>query len=170
MSDRADPDTRQTWVGRAARGTVAAMAMTGMRQVAVGLGMIDRTPPEAVLNEGVPTLLRHVPQRRRTAAIEFAHWGYGATAGAAFGLVPERLRASILAGPVYGVLAWGLFELVVAPALDLSHARRANPSQRAALLIDHVFFGCVVADRTAGITTESPSPDEDEDEEKERQS
>jgi hypothetical protein len=142
------------------------MAMSGMRQVAVGLGMIERTPPEAVLKEGVPAVLRQVPEHRRIAVIEFAHWGYGATAGAAFGLVPARLRASWLAGPVYGVLAWGLFELALAPALDLAHAHRARPREQTALLIDHVFFGCAVADRTAGITTESP----DEDEEREWQS
>lgn len=166
MSDRSRTTTRQTWLGRAARGTVAAMAMSGMREVAMGLGMIERTPPEAVLREGVPALLRQVPEHRRSAAVQVAHWGYGATAGAAFGLVPARLRASKLAGPVYGVLAWGLFELVLAPALDLAHAHNARPKERAALLIDHVFFGCVVADRTAGITTESPKQDE----EKERES
>jgi hypothetical protein len=118
--------------------------MSGMRQAAVGLGMIERTPPEAVLREGVPAVLRGVPEHRRTAVIEFAHWGYGATAGAAFGLVPGRLRASRLTGPVYGVLSWGLFELVIAPLLDLAHAHRARPRERAALLVDHVVFGLIV--------------------------
>lgn len=128
----------------AARGAVAAMAMSGMRQVAVGLGAIERTPPEALLREGVPAVLRRVPEHRRTAFIEFVHWGYGATAGAAFGLVPRRLRASRLSGPVYGVLSWGLFELALAPALGLAHAHRTRPQERAALLVDHVFFGLLV--------------------------
>ncbi|WP_040693376.1 MULTISPECIES: hypothetical protein [Nocardiopsis] len=120
------------------------MAMSGMRQAAVGLGVIERTPPEAMLLEGVPTVLRAVPEHRRTAFIEFAHWGYGALAGAAFGLVPSRLRASRMTGPLYGLLSWGLFELALAPALDLAHAHRARPQERLALLVDHVFFGLIV--------------------------
>ncbi|MEU3016806.1 MULTISPECIES: hypothetical protein [unclassified Nocardiopsis] len=136
------------------------MAMSGMRQAAVGLGMIERTPPEAILLEGVPTMLRAVPEHRRTAFIEFAHWGYGAGAGAAFALVPSRLRASRLTGPLYGLLSWGLFELALAPALGLAHARRARPRERLALLVDHVFFGLIVgASPEADIVdpvTESP--------------
>lgn len=135
---------RRPWFKGAVRGAVAAMAMSGMRQAAVGLGMIERTPPDAVLKEGVPALLREVPEHRRTAFIELAHWGYGATAGVLFGLVPERLRRSRLTGPVYGVLSWGMFEFAVAPALGLAHAQRARPRERFALLVDHVFFGFII--------------------------
>ncbi|WP_017586816.1 hypothetical protein [Nocardiopsis ganjiahuensis] len=130
------------------------MAMSGMRQVAVGLGMIQRTPPDAILREGVPAVLRRVPEHRRTAFIEFAHWGYGATAGAAFGLVPRRLRSSRLSGPVYGVLAWSLFELALAPALGLAHAQKARPQERAALLVDHVFFGLIVGSPPEAVIVE----------------
>lgn len=144
MTNEPKSPPRRPLLRGAARGAVAAMAMSGMRQVAVGLEMVERTPPEAILKEGVPAVLRRVPEHRRTAFIEFAHWGYGAAAGAAFGLLPGRLRASRLTGPVYGVLAWGLFELALAPALDLAHAHRARPQERVALLVDHVFFGLIV--------------------------
>ncbi len=144
MTNETKSPPRRPLLRAAARGAVAAMAMSGARQAAVGLGMIERTPPEAILREGVPAVLRRVPEHRRTAFIEFAHWGYGAAAGAAFGLLPGRLRASRRTGPVYGVLAWGLFELGLAPALGLAHARRARPQERAALLVDHVFFGLIV--------------------------
>lgn len=141
---------------------MAAMAMSGMRQAAVGLGMIERTPPDAILEEGVPSVLRRVPKHRRTAFIEFAHWGYGATAGAAFGLLPGRLRASRLTGPVYGVIAWGLFELALAPALDLAHAHRARPQERAALLIDHVFFGFIVGTPPEAVIVEPDGESKDQ--------
>lgn len=152
---------RRPWFKGAARGAVAAMAMSGMRQFAVGLGMIDRTPPDAVLKEGIPSLLRKVPEHRRTAFIELAHWGYGAMAGATFGLVPGRLRRSRITGPVYGVLTWGMFELAVAPMLGLAHAQRARPQERFALFVDHVFFGFVVGAPPEAMITDPKGRDEE---------
>nr|WP_249188108.1 hypothetical protein [Nocardiopsis sp. MG754419] len=122
------------------------MAMSGARRLAVGLEMVERTPPESILREGVPAMLRGIPEERHLAAIELAHWGYGAAAGAAFGLLPAGLRRWRLTGPVYGVLSWGLFEVALAPALDLAHAHRAGTRERMALLLDHVLFGLIVGE------------------------
>ena len=33
------------------RGTVAAMAMTGVRQVTTGLGLVEQTPPAAIIKQ-----------------------------------------------------------------------------------------------------------------------
>ncbi|WP_394328517.1 DUF3140 domain-containing protein [Nocardiopsis flavescens] len=118
--------------------------MTGMRQATVGLGLVERTPPDEILRQGVPPVLEAFPENRRTAVIELAHWSYGTVAGLAFSLLPRRLRASRLAGPVYGVLAWGAFEAVLAPALGLGHARRESAGERWALLADHVVFGFII--------------------------
>ncbi|WP_017577449.1 hypothetical protein [Nocardiopsis kunsanensis] len=125
---------------------VGAMAMSGARQLLVGLGLIDRTPPEAVLAEGAPSLLRSVPENRRTALVELAHWGYGGTAGAAYSLLPARLRSHSATGPVYGILVWAAFELGVAPALGLAHAHRSRPAERVALFCDHLLYGVVLGD------------------------
>ena len=144
MGRRGGSPPRHPWLRGAVRGTVGAMAMTGMRQASVGLGLIERTPPDEILRQGVPPLVEAFPENRRTAVIELAHWSYGASAGTVFALLPRRLRASRLAGPVYGVLAWGLFEVLLAPALGLGHARREASRERWALLADHVFFGLVV--------------------------
>jgi hypothetical protein len=139
------------------------MAMTGMRQLAVGIGAIERTPPDAILHEGVPSVLEAVPGHRRTAAIELAHWAYGSGAGLAFGLLPRRVRRWRVSGPVYGVAVWGLFELAIAPALGLDHARRSRPRERVALLIDHVAFGLIVGapDGTTVAGPESGAEDEE---------
>ncbi|WP_317846981.1 hypothetical protein [Nocardiopsis deserti] len=120
--------------------------MSGMRQVEVGMGFTQRTPPEAVLAEGVPALLESVPPERRKAAIELAHWGYGAAAGTVFALLPRRVRRWRLAGPVFGVAVWSAYELGVAPALGLAHARRHRPQERWAFLFDHVVFGLMVGE------------------------
>jgi hypothetical protein len=34
-----------------ARGVVAAMVMTGLRQVTTGIGLVDQTPPDAILKQ-----------------------------------------------------------------------------------------------------------------------
>ncbi|WP_309232703.1 MULTISPECIES: hypothetical protein [Nocardiopsis] len=146
MTRKPDSPPKRPWIRGVVRGATGAMAMTGMRQAEVGLGFVKRTPPDAILKEGVPAVLKSVPKNRRKAAVELAHWGYGATAGALFTLLPRRLRRSWLAGPVYGVMAWGAFELVIAPALGLAHARRSRPQERAALLADHVVFGFVIGE------------------------
>lgn len=155
---------RRPWLRGAMRGAVGAMAMSGMRQASVGLGLVKRTPPEAMLREGVPALLEMVPPKRRMAAIELAHWGYGAAAGAVFSVLPRRLRHSRLTGPVYGLLVWGAFELVAAPVLGLEHARRSRPEDRWALLVDHVFFGFVVGappEVTVARSADEGSPDDE---------
>ncbi|GAA0981984.1 hypothetical protein GCM10009551_026110 [Nocardiopsis tropica] len=159
MVDETGAPPRRPWFRGALRGVVGAMAMSGMRQVAVGVGAIERTPPDAVLKEGVPLLLESVPEHRRSAAVELAHWGYGATAGAAFALLPARLRRSRLTGPVYGVAVWGLFEVAVAPVLGLAHARGSRPRERWALLIDHVVFGFVVGTPPEAGIAGSDGPD-----------
>ncbi|WP_394350468.1 hypothetical protein [Nocardiopsis quinghaiensis] len=146
MTRKSDSPPKRPWFRGVVRGATGAMAMTGMRQAEVGLGFVQRTPPDAILREGVPAVLESVPEDRRKAAIELAHWGYGATAGALFAFLPRRLRSSRLAGPVYGVMAWGAFELAIAPALGLAHARRSRPQERAALLLDHVVFGFVIGE------------------------
>jgi hypothetical protein len=56
------------------RGTIASMAMTGMRVLTVSLGLVDQPPPQQ--------LAGGEPSGRRRAAVELAHWTVGAAAGA----------------------------------------------------------------------------------------
>ncbi len=130
----------------AARGTIAAMAMTGMRRVTTGLGLLEETPPERLATEGVPSLLAMVPADLRNEAIEVAHWGYGAAAGAAFGLLPRPVRERRWSGPAYGLGIWLVFELVLRRLFQLDEPRR-KPLERVALVADHLLYGTVVASR-----------------------
>ena len=123
------------------------MAMTGMRQMTTGLGLVQRTPPERILREGVPSLLARVPVEHRDEAIELAHWGYGAAAGAAFGLLPQAIRRNVWAGPAYGLAIWALFEGAVAPLLGLNRAPDRTATERACIAVDHLLYGLVVAAR-----------------------
>ena len=129
-----------------ARGAVGAMAMTGVRVFTRDLGIVKQTPPEAIAKKRAHGLLRRVPRNRRRAAVELAHWGYGAVGGAGFGLLPQSLRRRAWAGPVYGLLAWLGFELGLAPLLGLKQGNRLRPVERAALAADHLLYGLVLSE------------------------
>ena len=131
----------------AVRGVAGAMAMTGMRTVTTTLGLLRETPPEEVAGRGVPGLLGRVPPDRRPAAIELAHWGYGALAGAAFGAVSAAARRRSFAGAAYGIVIWALFEVGVAPALGLRTGGERGALERVALVGDHLLYGTILADR-----------------------
>jgi hypothetical protein len=128
------------------RGAVGAMAMTGMRAMTVELGMVDETPPRAIFRQKAKGLLALVPRNHRRAAIEFAHWSYGAAGGAAFGLLPASVRRQAWAGPLYGLLTWVGFEAVLAPALGLAQAKQVRPVERAVLAGDHLLYGLVLSE------------------------
>lgn len=146
-----DPQTGQQEgaariVHAAARGAIAAMAMTGMRALTVDLGIVEETPPQAILRQRARALIRRVPRSRRRSTVELAHWGYGAGGGAVFALLPESLRRRAWAGPVYGLALWFGFELGIAPALGLKQARRLRAAERAALAADHLLYGLVLSE------------------------
>jgi hypothetical protein len=128
----------------AARGIVAAMAMTGLRTVTEGLGWLERSPPDAIADEHARELL-HRAKLNSDVAIELAHWGYGGFGGAAFGMLPERFRRHAWSGPLYGLAIWLAFETGLAPLLGLRHAEQKKVVARLANAADHVLYGVVVA-------------------------
>ena len=133
-------------IGRGAvRGAVAAMAMTGVRRVTTGVGLVEQPPPERIAREGFPGILARVPRDHRDEAIELAHWAYGAVAGAAFGALPAGRRRGAWAGPLYGIGIWAAFEAVLAPLVfGPRFARGPRILERLAIAGDHVLYGLVV--------------------------
>jgi hypothetical protein len=129
----------------AACGTVGAMAMTGMRVITTELGLVEQTPPQALSTQRARVLLRRAPRKQRRGLVEAAHWAFGAVGGAAFGALPRTMRRHPWAGPAYGLMVWLGFELAIAPALDLSQAKRARPVDRIALAADHLLYGLVLS-------------------------
>ena len=128
----------------AGRGTVGAMAMTGMRMLTVSLGIVEQTPPQAIFKQKARGLMAIAPRKKRRAAMELAHWTYGAACGAAFGLLPDEVRRQPYAGPAYGLAIWLGFELCVAPMLGLSQAKKPRPVDRLGLAADHLLYGLVL--------------------------
>ncbi|BCJ69640.1 hypothetical protein GCM10009779_09000 [Polymorphospora rubra] len=126
-----------------ARGTMAAMAMSGLRQVTTSLGLVARVPPESVLCETAPRLMNAIPVAQRTALVEVIHWGYGAFGGVLFGMLPRQLRRRPWTGPAFGTAFWLGFELVVKRTLGIADGE-GGVSQKLALAADHILYGMVV--------------------------
>jgi hypothetical protein len=122
------------------------MAMSGVRSVTTRLGLVQMTPPEEVGMHGAAPLLARVPPAHRGAALELAHWTYGALGGALFEALPARARSSMTAGTAYGLALWALFEALVAPVLG-SSSRKRPATERVALAADHVLYGLVLSTR-----------------------
>lgn len=133
----------------ATRGVVAAMAMTGMRRMTTGLGLLQTPPPEQVAREGVPHLFGRVPPEFRDEAIELLHWGVGGAGGALYGLLPDAARRRRLVGVAYGLAIWVGFEAAVAPLLGIDTPRRRwGISDRLAIAADHVLYGLILSGGT----------------------
>ncbi len=133
------------------RGIGAAMAMSALRQVTTGLGLVEQTPPDAILKQRAFGLLVRRPgmafflARRQVAVVELAHWAYGAGGGAAFALLPRTLAEKRWAGVGYGLATWVLFELSIAPVLGLEQASKFRPVERLMFAADHVLYGVILA-------------------------
>lgn len=133
------------------RGVVAAMTMSALRQVTTGLGLVDQTPPDAILKQrALGPLVRlprlaHFVATRQVALVELAHWTYGAGGGAAFALLPRSVLRREWVGPAYGAATWAAFELSIAPILGLDQAKQVRAVERLMFAGDHVLYGIVLA-------------------------
>lgn len=128
----------------AVRGVVGAMAMTGVRTFAGGLGVVEETPPEAVAGAAAGFLSAVQPQYRQSA-VELLHWAVGAGGGAVFGVLPAAVRKRRWAGAVYGLAMWSGFEAIIAPALGLDRHEEQRAAERLVLAADHVLYGLVLS-------------------------
>jgi hypothetical protein len=135
-----------------ARGLVGAMAMTGIRTLTGNVGLVQETPPEAIVGKHAPEPVQRLPVERRTALTEAAHWSYGALAGLGYSVLPRKIRSLPWFGPAYGLAIWLGFEAVIAPLLAVRPTRRRLLG-RLVIALDHAVYGIVVAGRLA------PDPD-----------
>jgi hypothetical protein len=125
------------------------MAMTGLRTVTAAIGPHEESPPQAIIEDRAPAIVRRLPERSHRAVIEAAHWTYGTLGGVVFGLLPGQVRRHPATGPAYGLSIWLLFELGIAPVLGIRHARERRVLWRVMVAMDHVLYGVVVAGRLA---------------------
>lgn len=132
-----------------ARGLAAAMAMTGVRTVTGNAGLMEQSPPEAIVERHAPPPIQRLAEEHRTAITELAHWSYGAVGGVMFGLLPPYVRAHPLTGPLFGLTVWVSFEAGIAPLLGVQHTKQRRALGRAMVALDHALYGVIVSGRLA---------------------
>lgn len=91
----------------AAFGAVGAMAMTGMRVITTELGLVEKTPPQAVSRQrarGLRVLVRRAPRKQRRGLSRPLTGRSGRAGSAAFGALPRGLRRHRWSGPIYGLV------------------------------------------------------------------
>ncbi len=131
----------------ALRGAIGAMAMTGMRNFTVDVGLMRETPPQSIAKQRRPGgVLSRVPKSRRKATVELLHWSVGVTGGAIFGALPDPLRRARWFGPVYGLGILLSYDFGIAPLLGLKQAKRPKPAEQAALIADHLLYGFLLSE------------------------
>lgn len=148
---------RGTLARSTGRGLVAAMAMSGVRNITSNLGWVE-APPRKVTERHAPGLFRRLSDERFEAFTEVLHWAYGAGGGLAFGLLPRTLRGRPLVGPTYGLAVWMSFEGLIAPALGLK-PQQHKVTGRLVLAFDHLLYGVVVGGRLAPEPAVRPGAD-----------
>jgi|SRR3954469_23294889 hypothetical protein len=131
----------------ALRGVLGAMAMSALRRVTTGLGLVEKPPPERVRDDAPLPVLSNLPPARREVATELLHWAFGAGAGVVYGVVPGRVRRHAVTGPLYGLAIWLAFEAAAPLMLGIEDNGRRPLSERAAIAADHVLYGVVLAAR-----------------------
>lgn len=144
-------ERRQRMLSGLLRGAGAAMTMSALRQVTTGFGLVEQTPPDAILKQRAFGPLVRMPRlayflaRRQVAVVELAHWAYGAGGGAAFALLPRSVLRSKWAGAGYGLATWIVFEASIAPVLGLEQATKIRPVERLMFAGDHLLYGVLLA-------------------------
>jgi uncharacterized membrane protein YagU involved in acid resistance len=130
----------------AAAGTLATGAMSMVMLGAKRVGLMGGMPPEKITAK----LLNRAGVRRSAAQQDalatVLHFGFGAAAGAGFGVVaPRRVTIRVPAGMAYGAAIWGVSYLGWVPALGImAPAQRDRVDRQATMLAGHLVFGATL--------------------------
>jgi hypothetical protein len=131
----------------AALAVVATTAMSAVMLVAQRAGLMGELPPHRIANktlDRMPTDADPGP-RSREALGWVAHYGFGALAGAVYGVLRAHVRTpgpGTLHGAGYALGVWAISYLGWVPALRLlPHATHDRPGRQPSMIVAHLVFG-----------------------------
>jgi len=110
-------------------------------------GFVGDMPPEKI----TATMLRRAgiahSRGEQDAVAAFLHFGFGAAAGAAFGVIaPKPLMVRLPAGLAYGAAIWGVSYMGWVPALGIMPpAERDRRDRQTVMLAAHLVYGTALA-------------------------
>lgn len=135
-------------------GAIGAACMTTLRMLAHRQGIIRQMVPQAVetwAHHHAPLALPWPSQRAiHHVADQAMHAAYGATFGAAYGLMLGQRRATPKVVGAVGVGVWALGSLLLLPALKIMRSDwQAKPQEVAVNLAAHLLYAA-----TLGLVTD----------------
>ncbi len=147
----------------AAAGTLATLLMSGVMVVAKRLGLVGGMPPEKVTAKLLNHAGIHRSADQQDALAAALHFGFGAGAGAAFGLVaPRPMWIRVPAGMAYGAAIWGISYMGWVPAAGIMPpADRDRRDRQAVMLAGHLVFGAALG-VLVGRRSKPAPPESDE--------
>jgi hypothetical protein len=117
--------------------------MLGARRLHV---MRRRVPPEEIVEHAAEQADVDADRSAVQAAAVVAHFGFGAGAGALFGVVARGGRAAkVVEGVAFGLGVWTVsYRGWIPRAGLLAHASEDEPNRQATMIAAHVVYGAVL--------------------------
>ena len=132
----------------AGAGALATAPMSLVMLAAQRLGLLGKPPPATITDAALRQADAHPPRSQRHALAVLAHVGFGAAAGALFGLLrggrPESGRAA-LEGAVFATGVWAASYAGWIPALGiLPPPTRDRPGRPPSMIVAHWVYGAAL--------------------------
>ncbi|TDC01259.1 hypothetical protein E1267_32445 [Nonomuraea longispora] len=126
-------------------GSVATAAMSGVMVAGSRMGLMRDQPPKRIARAALPGR-KHDPKPGEGVAGALAHLGFGATAGALYGVLARGHRAPAAAGVGYALAIWASSYQGWIPGLGiLPPASDDRPGRQVVMVAGHVVYGTVLA-------------------------
>lgn len=130
----------------AVAGAVATGAMTLHMLWAERTGRVDDLAPEHITDAGLAAAGVRPSEGEHAAATTLAHLGFGASAGALYGLVARRRAPNLALGVAYGLaIAVASYQGWVPALRILPPLSEASSGRRNEVLVSHVIYGATLA-------------------------
>lgn len=130
----------------ATAGAIATALMSALMLAARRVGLTGMLPPEKITSKMLRSHGIHPDRGQQDALATGLHFAFGATAGAAFGVVARRVPVpSMPLGVAYGAAIWGVSYMGWVPSMGLmQRADRDQRGRQAVTLAGHLVFGATL--------------------------
>jgi hypothetical protein len=129
-------------------GAAATIPMSALMYAAKKAGLMGEYPPEIIAEKSLDTAGIRSGEDVNDAAATAAHLGFGASAGALFGVLHRRMELPVL--PVVQGIGYGLLVYAVSyngwiPALHIMpEPEHDRPGRQPSMVAAHVVYGAVL--------------------------
>lgn len=142
-------------------GAAATAPMSAVMLAADRLGLMGKQPPELITDRALDAAGVQPEPESGDALATAAHFGFGATAGALFGMARESLDLPlppVAQGVGYGLLIYTVSYFGWIPAADvLPPPHRDRPGRQPSMLAAHVVYGAALGALLARRSHDRPA-------------